>query len=73
MARNRPESSQRFMQLRVGAQAFTLVAVMFALYNATGRVTQPGTAAAEQQQALEPATAPVMPSPAAAGGGMRQS
>ena len=55
MVRARSEASQRFMRLRVGAQAFTLAAVVYALYNAgnrgsAGSGAEDTPAAAEQQQ-----------------------
>ena len=54
------------MQLRVGAQAFTLVAVMFALYNSgRGRTGNTAAAAAEQPTAV--------PQSAVTGGGMQQT
>ena len=55
MGRNNSRASQKFMQMRVGAQAFTLAAVVFALAG-SGRLfpskqdSEANARAAQQQQ-----------------------
>lgn len=51
MTRNDSHASQRFMQLRVGAQAFTLVAVCYALYRSGGLFTKPGSSSSSSSSA----------------------